>query len=354
MSTSRIEWTDATWNPIVGCTRCSPACDHCYAVRMAHRLGSNPQTPQYKGLTRMTTSGPDWTGEVRCLPGELSRPLKWRESRRIFVGSMTDLFHPAVPFEFLDRIFAVMALCPQHTFQVLTKRPERMREYMGLGDRGPLEALSKEVGAKQGYLPWPLPNVWLGTTIWDQDSADRNVSVLLDTQAAVRFVSAEPMLGPVDMDKWIGSNGGVGRCDVCGQPYSEAHPTSQVHARCANQKCPRGNDGEWYASVSYRPSISWVICGGETGPGARPMHPDWVRSLRDQCKGAGVAFFFKSWGEWAPWDDDNWSIPAGADDVLAHDRAIQINGVEFLRVGKKAAGRILDGRTWEQFPEVGR
>lgn len=302
MSTSRIEWTDATWNPIVGCTRCSPACDHCYAVRMAHRLGSNSQTPQYKGLTRMTPDGPDWTGEVRCLEAELSRPLKWRKPRRIFVGSMTDLFHEAVPFAFLDRIFAVMSLCPQHTFQVLTKRPERMREYLTRDDvrlsiRRNAEIIGRhlpdnhpgfsrynwEVDDLGRVVPiWPLPNVWLGTTIWDQASADHAVPILLDTPAALRFVSVEPCLGAVYLENWFYDTA-----------PSTAGPWSDPLGRpCEGYPRSGGIGGQMCSS---RPSklLSWVICGGETGPGARPMHPAWPRNLRDQCEAAGVAFFMK-------------------------------------------------------------
>lgn len=489
---SRIEWTEETWNPIIGCTRCSPACDHCYAVRMAHRLGSNPQTPQYKGLTRMTPDGPDWTGEVRCLEAELSRPLKWRKPRKIFVGSMTDLFHPNVPFEFLDRIFAVMSLCPQHTFQVLTKRPERMREYMERGNRGQLEALSKEVGAKQGYLPWPLPNVWLGTTIWDQPSADKNIPELLGCPAAVRYVSAEPMIGEVDLSKWVGYYplheaekqrgnalpGGGERTDrdqagwlnlesrpkaqiqmgrennsdpcsptedrrECGgrvqigqnndrrgadngpgaSPCLEGHQGADparlddksqerdqvgqfprqsgagdvLRTSCSCSECPscREDRPEWTTQRDVKAErrsgkrdtsekevwgvavvhskglrdnisdceqdmsrgslgISWLIAGGETGPGARPMHPDWVRSLRDQCEAAGVPFFFKSWGELAPCRLQHIDIAVNRTNGLYHWEFDPECKGDMRRVGKKAAGRVIDGRTWEQFPEVNR
>ena len=264
---SNIEWTEATWNPIAGCTHVSPGCDHCYAERMAARFHDNMR---YWGVTR----DGKWTGTVNTFDGLLDVPLHWRKPRRVFVCSMADPFHESVPDSFLDSMFAIMALCPQHTFQILTKRPGRMLEYLlssrrfrgtqerfhyciQQSDRGELvlEAIAElyrkrivmaqpcdtsEILGKQG---WPLPNVWLGVTVEDQDHVWR-IGELLACPAAVYFVSVEPMLGPVVLR-------------------------------------------------SHLPRLDWVICGGESGPGARPMDLGWVELLQEQCKAAGVPFFMK-------------------------------------------------------------
>lgn len=265
---SKIEWTDETWNPTTGCSIVSPGCTNCYAMKMAGtRLRENPK---YVGLTDSSKAGPVWTGEVRLGDEEtLTKPLRWRKPRMIFVNSMSDLFHEDVPFEFIDRVFAVMALCPKHTFQVLTKRPERMREYVSQDRQGceiseRLAALYVDVPAVAARWPltaeraiaaahWPIPNLWLGTSVEDQARADERIPHLLNTPAAVRFISYEPALEDVDFSQWL---------------YPDLLPSE----------------------------LDWIICGGESGPGARPMHPDWARSLRDQCYGADVAFFFKQWG----------------------------------------------------------
>lgn len=254
---TRIEWTDTTWNPIVGCTIVSPGCTNCYAMRMA---GTRLKTTKpYNGLTQDTKAGPVWTGEVRFLEERLTQPLKWRKPRRVFVNSMGDLFHEDVPYWWIDRVFAVMAETPRHTYQVLTKRPERMQDYFrGLKDeyRGKARAL-------------PAENIWLGTSVEDQKRANERIPALLDTPATVHFISAEPLLGPVDL---------TSMCDV---------------------------DFDALYGVDHgRTRINWVICGGESGPSARPMEPDWARSLRDQCQAAGVAFFMKQMPRKAPIPDD--------------------------------------------------
>ena len=277
---SRIEWTDVTWNPTRGCSRVSPGCEHCYAERMAHRL--NHPGGAYEGLTRLTSRGPVWTGEVRLVSDQLTAPLRWRKPRMVFVNSMSDLFHEKVDTEFIRSAFEVMAACPQHTFQLLTKRPKQMQkviDWISVTFDGSIGTPRNRQTLER--IPWPLPNVWLGISAENQDAADARIPLLLDTPAAVRFVSAEPLLGALVLEKlgrhWLG-------------------PPSQS------------------AGMNY--GLDWVIVGGESGPGARPMDATWVRSIRDQCVRASVAFFFKQWGG----------------------------------VHKKKTGRILDERTWDEMP----
>jgi len=294
---SPIEWTEATWNPIAGCSLVSPGCTNCYAMRrVAPRLAMNPATPHYAGTVQGWKAGPVWTGKIGVASDAvLLKPLHWKRPRMIFVNSTSDLFHPGVPDAVIDRIFAVMALCPQHTFQVLTKRPERMRDYIGeLRDGRRVYELACDMVVWHGInvilIPhpmfeqvappglrvrlgvWPLPNVWLGTSVEDQQRADERIPHLLATPAAVRFISAEPLLGPIDIGRYL-------------------HDSD-----CAGWVA----DGLCVCSEPRKVCLNWVIVGGESGTGARPMHPDWARSLRDQCAAAGVPFFFKQWGEWHP------------------------------------------------------
>lgn len=280
MSTTSIEWTDVTWNPVQGCSRVSPGCQNCYAERMMARFDSE--------LAVNTPGGPRWTGKVRLREDRLDQPLRWRKPRRVFVNSVSDLFHEDVPVEFIARVWSVMAQTPHHTFQVLTKRPERMAQ-----------ALSSSFDADA-----PLPNVWLGVTCENQEQADKRIPHLLQTPAAVRFLSVEPMLGPVDVMPYL-SNREDWYCPTCDRFVGGASVKfDETHDLCGQ---PCGDPPL---------DIHWVICGGESGPGARPIHPDWARSLRDQCAAAGVPFFFKQWGG----------------------------------VNKKSAGRELDGRTHDELP----
>lgn len=356
---SRIEWTDETWNPAVGCERVSPGCDNCYAVRVAHRQ----MQPAHVGLTGFDDSGerrpgPYWTGEVRLLPERLEEPLRWRKPRRVFVGSMTDLFHPAVPNGFIEDVFGVMARAPQHTFQLLTKRSRRMAAWASW----PLRAGFTHWAPVQDRVPgcermaadewpgWPLPNVWLGTSVENQRYADLRIPHLLATPAAVRFLSIEPLLGPVwlDMSDWW---------DPCRAGCECRQPDDADRFDCGcDGPCTGGTeelDEEWRART---PKIGWVIVGGESGPGARPMHPQWVRDLRDQCVEAGVPFFFKQHGEWAPACNGAnareacWVLLDGS--TRGAPSACPAEGaVPIWRIGKKAAGRELDGRTWDEYPE---
>jgi protein gp37 len=307
---SRIEWTDATWNPTAGCTKVSPGCDHCYAERLHERF-----------------HGPGSFAAVTTRPDRIPLPLSWRKPRRVFVNSMSDLFHDAVPDAFIAETFAVMALAYRHTFQVLTKRHARMRALLAsprfptlmlraaLTDPRFERCMDIDQRIRQA-LAWPLPNVWLGVSAETQQWANIRIPFLLDTPAAVRWVSAEPLLGPLDLGPFLRRPLGLDRLD-------------------------------------------WVVAGGESGPGARAMLPAWPRALRDQCQAAGVAFFFKQWGEWAPTGYEGVSAvsrlnerpprfyapnPDAPDDPYAL-------GPEMARVGKKAAGRILDGRTHDAYPD---
>lgn len=285
---SAIEWTEATWNPIAGCSIVSPGCTNCYAMRrVAPRLAANPATPHYAGTVMPSKAGPVWTGKIGIATDRiLTAPLRWRAPRRIFVNSTSDLFHEDVPDEAIDRIFAVMALSPQHTFQVLTKRSARMREWFADPDRADnvgLAALAIAGSLPRGHrcLPWPLPNVWLGVSAEDQMRADERIPDLLATPAAIRFVSAEPLLGPIDLAE-------ISFWSECCIPEYGGDGHELLPALRPEYRRGRG------------PGLDWIITGGESGPGARPMHPAWARSIRDQCAAAGVPFFFKQWGEWLP------------------------------------------------------
>lgn len=241
---SRIEWTEATWNPTVGCTKISPACKHCYAETMARRLQAMG-TPGYENGFRLT-----------LLPQRLREPLERKRPTVYFVNSMSDLFHEEVPFPFIDQVVATIAAAPQHTFQLLTKRAERMRTYF----------VDRAVPA----------NLWLGVSAEDRKHGLPRIEVLRDVAARVRFVSIEPLLE------------GLGEIDLKG--------------------------------------IEWVIVGGESGPGARPMERAWVEEILRQCEAQAVLFFFKQWGAW---------------------------GADGRRRAKGANGRLLNGKTYDAMPQLG-
>jgi len=344
---THIEWTDATWNPTVGCEIVSPGCTNCYAMRMAARIEAAGTAPYYSGLTKRVKGIPVWTGLLRDAPEHvLTRPLSWRKPRRIFVNSMSDLFAEGVSDQTIGRVFAVMALAPQHTFQVLTKRPERMRQFItepfvgewlagsGLNHPGATrEALASLL--KLDLFAKPLPNVWLGVSAEDQARADERIPVLLNTPAAVRFLSAEPLLGMIDLN---------------GLPDTKGDPSWDATALHGLRECAFGD-------VVQREEIAkldWVIVGGESGPGARPMHPEWARLIREDCARAGVAFHFKQWGSWAATQSNDGDWPTNADGFCR----LQVSGARgdagwpMQRVGKAFAGRLLDGRTHDEFPEV--
>ncbi len=241
---SAIEWTEATWNPVAGCTIISPGCTNCYAMRMAKRLEAMGQ-PKYAGTTRMSGGRAKWNGIVRLDEASLELPKTWKTGRMIFVNSMSDLFHESVPVDFIRRVFDTMGEASQHTFQILTKRAERLEEL-------------------SASLTWPH-NIWMGVSVESADYQYR-IDHLRRTNAKTKFLSLEPLLGPLNDLNLMG--------------------------------------------------IHWAIVGGESGPNARAINPDWVRSIRDQCLDRDVAFHFKQWGG----------------------------------VNKKKTGRTLDNRTWDEFP----
>lgn len=250
---TKIEWTDQTWNPITGCSRVSEGCRNCYAERMAARLArmGTKGGERYEGTVTWRQK-PQWSGVTRFHPDVLAYPLRWRKPRMIFVCSMSDLFHEENTGDEIAAVFGVMAATPQHTYQVLTKRSERMREWF--------EWVATYRWARAALsAPWPLPNVWLGVSVEDQEHADERIPHLLRCPAAVRFVSYEPALGPVYL------------ADYLEKRYRTGFPV----------------DGPGVIG------LDWIIAGGESGPGARGAHPQWFRDVLDQCAEAGVSFFQK-------------------------------------------------------------
>jgi len=297
---SRIEWTDATWSPVTGCTPVSEGCQNCYAKRMANRLRGRCGYPA------------DEPFKVTLHKDRLEEPLRLKKPRRVFVCSMGDLFHEDVPRWMMFEVMDIILQAKQHTFLILTKRPANMKEFF------------EWYYSKSGRTIETIKNLWLGVTAENQQRADERIPILLQIPAAVLFVSIEPMLGPVD----LASTGALG----CTCPPLEGDD-GQIEERCSGQCVFYKN------AVDKMKRINWVICGGETGPGARPMRLNWVRSLRDQCQTAGISFFFKAWGEYGP----NW----------LNDDNGKIEGSEWMdRMGKKATGRLLDGRTWDEMPEI--
>lgn len=378
-----IEWTHPpgyrgeSWNPTTGCSHVSAGCDNCYAASFAHRGLSE----SHVGLTVRGQKGPlsgkiVFNGQIKLHEDRLDIPLRRRKPTCFFVDSMSDLFHEKVPFDFVDQVMAAIALCPQHRFIVLTKRPERMREYfeartlaeiiadmralddwpgmrtdiaqavtrkyatddigtraLSGGNRNPFEGTPSKLPQQ-----WPLPNLILGVSCEDQATADERIPPLLATPAATRCLSCEPLLGAIDLGK-------AAQGSATGDQRPGAEPLM------AGGRSPV-------------PSLDWIISGGESGPSARPSHADWHRSLRDQCAVAGIPYFFKQWGAWAPgacaqhpqtrtetgatWDCGRWFFmdmtPAESESMREDD------GPDVYRFGKKRAGRFLDGRTHDEYP----
>lgn len=306
--------------------------------------------PTREGLTIDTKAGPVWNGTVRFNEAALQQVLHWSKPRMIFWNAHGDMFHDSVPEEWIDRCFAVMALTPQHKHQVLTKRSARMREYMN----DPLVAgrvqsvvdnwESEDDCPFKGHAPWvidpwPLPNVWLGVSVEDQTRADERIPDLLATPAAVRWLSCEPLLGPVDLRHLT-----VKPEDPC---WRTVDSLTGEHGH--------GSKFGFTLTGQKGEAIDWVVAGGESGPNARPMHPDWARSLRDQCAAAGVPFLFKQWGEWFPYGhidaDGHRNVRSrGEAPGLWHTWPGRTEDCFSCRIGKQQAGRLLDGVQHDGYP----
>lgn len=379
---SAIEWTDATVNAINGCSVTSPGCTNCYAMRLAGtRMKHHPSRA---GLTIDSKTGPVWNGTLRLHEPALLQPLRWKRPRTIFWNAHGDTFHDAVPDEWIDRMFAVMALTPQHKHLVLTKRSARMRAYLAhalVANRRAERIACIEGSSSLGHRAWreaaafcrehglhldaaaPLPNVWLGVSVEDQRRADERIPDLLATPAAGRFLSCEPLLGPVDL-RWIAEpdeqkDGVIDALLGCNWIDGFGHGTEFRPARPGHQDrvmTRRVCSSE--ADILSGRKIDGVIVGGESGTGARPMHPDWARSLRDQCADAGVDFHFKQWGNVAPLlsavpvDGEGVGIVAWPDGTIGAGHSARNGGLgqQMYRAEKKIAGRHLDGRTHDVLP----
>lgn len=328
---SKISWTDATWNPTLGCERESPGCAGCYAVKEVNRMAGNPNpkiSSVNSGLVHKLGNGKlDWTGEITTVPDRLQAPLRWKSPRRIFVNSLSDLFHPKVQDAFIDAVFATMAIASQHTYQILTKHPGRMAAYfsdlserdMAIGQAvidhfdvmftGDPECVSDDFT----YFALPLPNVWLGTSVENQEYADKRIPHLLRTPAAVRFLSCEPLLGPINLET------------LTGRFTDDEAANTRIFERLI--------DG-----------IGWVIVGGESGPGARDFDIAWARIIQEQCKTAGVPYFLKQMGS-----------NAIGKITSASESAVRLNGGRWL-LDKKGAdpNEWPEGMRVRQFPEVAK
>lgn len=355
MAETKINWADVVWNPITGCTKVSDGCRNCYAERISKRLAGRCGYPK------------DEPFKVTVHEDKFLEPLTWKIPRRVFVNSMSDLFHPEVLDDWILAAFVAMGLTyehtgemkeispghevgiykPKHTFMILTKRPQRMKDIL---DRLMSNETDEEWDQKADFLATQLsyrngdllpinaiftftrwlqdgmPGLWLGVSVENQATADERIPLLLQAPTKVRFISAEPLLGSINLEAYLSV------CDQYGEPSGP---------RC-------NSDGS--------SALNWVIAGGESGPGARPMHPDWVRNLRNQCQGTGTKFFFKQWGEWVPTPYIDSNIKASAVTCIRRNGELgdsYRDGVRILHLGKKKAGRELDGRTWDDLPEIG-
>ena len=333
MATTKIEWADRVWNPITGCTPITPGCDRCYARRMATRLAGRCGYPKENPF------------QVTFHKNKLTDPFDWRKSYRIFVGSMGDMFHENVPFDWLRQVFAWMHTAKRHTYMVLTKRPERMLAFL------------KDYSDWIGFNAWPreYQHVWLGVSVENQEAADERIPWLLKCPAAVRFVSCEPLLGAIKLSQ--GHRGWM--CERCGGTgIQEAGRWSGKAYDAPAGLC------DSCKGCGKLGGIDWIIASGETGPGARPAHHGWFRSLRDQCQAVSVPFFFKGWGEWASYRGSGIGI-LSQEARRINDCGLDITSCPELwcddldmtddyvyKIGKKRSSRLLDGREWNEYPEV--
>lgn len=348
---TKIEWAHHTFNPWIGCTKVSPACDHCYAKA---NFDDRRHVVQWgAGQPRKHTAPSTWANPLRWNAEAERRGVRYR----VFCASLADVFDNEVPPEWRVELLRLIEATPHLDWLLLTKRIGNARNM--------LQAAMGMIGV----IHKPLPsNVWIGASITSQAEADRDIPKLLAVPAAKRFLSMEPLLGPVDLGAWIGDEschvcrtrfygdemnlrpGGVKTVDFEDQPEDE----NDIRKVCPNcQTINTCGEVDVVDEEEMGGGIDWVIVGGESGPRARPMHPDWARSLRDQCQAAGVPFLFKQWGEWSHWSEDQSKFPMGVapdgsnvgpDDQFTEDCALM------YRIGKKAAGRELDGRLWDEVP----
>lgn len=356
---SLISWTDATWNPIRArnrktgklgwhCEHVTEACRFCYAERQNARPGDSGGTGlEYK---------PGHRHDVDIFLDEkvLLKPLSWKRGRKIFVCSMTDAAGGFVPDEWLDKIVAVAILAPQHTFQFLTKRPERMRAYMESRAHqdayGSLTRAILDIAKERGisfdgvFQKWPIPNVWIGTSLCDQADADKFVPELLATPAVVRFVSCGPLLGPIDLVRIKRSPDDMDKA-MPGFENVEAFFTDAMMG--ANWISMKNGDPSWTEAPDTRPRLHWVIAEGESGPAARPTKGEWMRDLLAQCQYGFVPFHLKHWGKWI----DAELVPSAFDKKRSVEMRVWDDGTVAMRVGEKVSGRCLDGVEHDGFPE---
>lgn len=359
-----ISWTNSTWNPIRGCSMAPGSelggCLNCYAARMHTRNLPGLLSPiTGKPFAILRDTGPRWTGEVELIKKMLDLPLRWKRPRMIFVNSQSDLWHPALSMRDKAKVYAVMALCQAqnrgHIFQVLTKRPEERLEAFTRFQVEFWEMVEQEMAWLCVNNKWcmpdvpefPLKNVWEGTSIENQATANARVLPLQKTPAAIRFLSYEPALGPVNL------NG--------------LRLTTDIYNRSVSYSALNFEEGASYhaqsscAQLSDRKRIDWVIVGGESGPGARPSHPQWYRDIRDQCKAAEVPYFFKQWGEFTPRGPESMGYPLvegvptvklNADGSDGYDIANNCANTVFMqKSGKHRPGNnLLDGQLYEEFP----
>ena len=376
MNLAQGKYWDQSWSPIRGCSHTSPGCDHCWAERFAARFsGTSPNLRRgefhkhgedrgrkikapFSGFAHMTRTGSRWTGRVQLIESELTKPMHWKTPNIVALNWMGDLFHEKVPDEAIDRVFAIMALCPQHKFLVLTKRAKKMQEYLDTSTHIRVNRIIDAIHKSPRFRfpvgrsfpryceAWPLPNVILGVSIEDQQRADELIPDLLATPAAMRWVSAEPMLGTINLARYLPHDA----------DYEEHTASNSGKFQWKCRKCGRVTQGAERRCVTVAmmsAALGWVVCGGESGLGARPMHPDWVRNLRDQCQVAGVPFLFKQHGHWL---HESQFGADGDKPTVGNTGCSELHtwsdGTHSYPVGKTAAGRLLDGRTWDELPEV--
>jgi protein gp37 len=368
-----ISWTEWTWNWVAGCSLESPGCTNCYAMGQANRIiAQHGAASHYAGTVQTVNRKAVWTGKIALAPDHiLYKPLRWQSPRIIFTNSMSDPFHEKMPLEWIATMFAIIAITPHHIYQVLTKRARHMREQMVGSDFLEITPMSTRVAdallamwpdierlgipryaafkteasiaslaaliRKEDPSVWPLKNVWFGVSAEDQQRANDRVRYLLETPAAIRFVSAEPLLGPIDFERLERT-----RRQGYGAGYLDAL-----------RGWTRGS-GHGHREFDAPAKLDWIIVGGESGPDARPMHREWARSIRNQCRETGVAFHFKQWGEWMPADDwygdHSVSLPLRTFDGERWRETSILDTDYSVRVGRRFSGRHLDNEIHNAFP----